>query len=187
MGDPKRLALIGGTFDPVHGGHIGIARAAQETLDLDQVRFLPCRQSPHKQDRASSASTHRLAMLRLATQGLSWAKVDAFELHQDLPSYSWRTAEAFRQRYPHSKLYWIMGTDQWQALERWANWERLAELVHFIVFQRGEFPRARNNIEATFIEGQFDISATEIREGDRDSSLSLPSVDRYIRDHGLYQ
>ena len=94
MPAPRKIALFGGTFDPVHLGHIRIAQQAKDALGLDEVRFLPCRISPHKTDSRPASGADRCEMLRLATAGLPWAVVDDFELHQAGPSYSFETAEA---------------------------------------------------------------------------------------------
>jgi nicotinate (nicotinamide) nucleotide adenylyltransferase len=144
MSAPKRIALFGGTFDPVHLGHVHIARAARETAELDEVRFLPCRISPHKLGQVSAPAEDRLAMLRLATESLPWALVDDFELHSPEPSYSYVTAEALTRRLPDVEWFWIMGTDQWEALPRWKHPERLAACVTFLVLSRAPvIPRRR--------------------------------------------
>ena len=89
MTPPRRIALFGGTFDPIHLGHVEIARRAKDLLELDQVRFLPCHTSPHKQGVASAPAVDRLEMARLATQDLPWAVVDDFAVsytHLTLPT-----------------------------------------------------------------------------------------------------
>ena len=94
MNPPRKIGLFGGTFDPVHLGHVHLATVAKDALELDQVRFLPCRISPHKAGTSPASGEHRCEMLRLATRDLPWAVVDDFELHQREPSYSYETAEA---------------------------------------------------------------------------------------------
>ena len=114
---PQRICLFGGTFDPIHLGHTHIARAAVEQLELDLVLFLPCRQSPHKTDQQHADAKHRLAMCRLATADFPWAEVNDHDLTSPPPSYSWRTAQAMQKNFPLAQLYWLMGTDQWDALQ----------------------------------------------------------------------
>ena len=107
-------------------------------LALDEVRFLPCRISPHKTDARPASGEDRFEMLSLATVDLPWAVVDDFELYQPAPSFSYQTAEAMVDRFPDSRLFWIMGGDQWDALPQWRHPELLADCVEFIVLARGE-------------------------------------------------
>jgi nicotinate-nucleotide adenylyltransferase len=155
---------MGGTFDPVHLGHMQMAEAAVAALGLDQDRFLPCQISPHKTATTPTAAADRLEMLRLATQSFDWAVVDDHEIRQDGPSYSYRTAEEMAARFPEADLFWIMGCDQWDALPNWANPERLAACVEFIVFARDHQPHPRDGYRLHVVEGVHPASATVIRE-----------------------
>ncbi|MBT8043611.1 MAG: nicotinate (nicotinamide) nucleotide adenylyltransferase [Verrucomicrobiae bacterium] len=187
---PERVCLFGGTFDPIHLGHVHIAQAAVEQLHLDQVIFLPCRQSPHKPGHQHASETHRMAMCRLATEAFDWAQVDAFDMKAPEPSYSWRTAEAMTARFPNARLFWLMGTDQWEVLPQWNRPEHLAEMVEFIVFTRGAEPRERRGFKLHAISGNHPASATAIRES-ADKQLIKewlhPNVARYISQNHLYQ
>lgn len=191
MSDPEKIALFGGTFDPVHLGHIHIAEAARNALALDEIRFIPCRVSPFKTANAPSSSEDRLEMLRLATDGLPWAVVDDFEVNREGPSYSWQTAEAMKARFPNSRLFWIMGTDQWELLPDWAHPEKLAACVEFIVFGRGNTPQARDGYRMHFVAAVHPASATGIREAFRKGAIGhewvSPGVGRFILEHRLYR
>lgn len=191
MSDRKNIALFGGTFDPVHLGHIHIAEAARNALALDEVRFIPCRVSPFKTANAPSSSEDRLEMLRLATHDLSWAVVDDFEVNREGPSYSWQTAEAMKARFSNSLLFWIMGTDQWDLLPDWAHPEKLAACVEFIVFGRGNTPQAREGYRMHFVTAVHPASATEIRESFRNGATGhewvCPEVADLIQSRKLYQ
>ncbi len=184
-----RLALYGGTFDPVHLGHIAVARAAVEALALDQVRFLPCRVSPHKLGRSTAPARHRLAMLRLATRALPWAAVDPLELDRPGPSYSWQTALATRARHPQARLFWLLGGDQWEELPDWARPEILAATLEFIVVARGGSVQPRPGWTSHALPAAHPASASAIRAsaatGLRDDWLD-PAVARYLRRHRLY-
>lgn len=187
---PRRVCLFGGTFDPIHLGHTHIAAAAAESLMLDRVVFLPCRQSPHKVGLKHTGSEHRLKMCRLATADSDWAVVDDFDLNAPEPCYSWRTAEVMRDKYPHAELYWLMGTDQWQALPRWNRPEYLAGLVEFIVFERGEKAEAREGFRMHPVAGEHPASATAIRGGiakGLHGDWLHPAVRQYIARHHLYR
>lgn len=190
MSEMKKIALFGGTFDPVHLGHIHIAEAARKALALDEVRFIPCRVSPFKTANAPTRSEDRIAMLRLATRDLPWAVVDDFEVKLAGPSYSWRTAEAMKARFPNSRLFWIMGTDQWEQLPDWAHPEKLAACVEFIVFGRGNEPQAREGYRMHAVTAVYPASATEIREAFRKGATGHewldPEVAELVRTKGLY-
>ncbi len=188
---PEKIALFGGTFDPVHLGHIHLARTAVENPGLDQVRFLPCRISPHKPGSEPTPAADRLEMLKLATAELPWAVVDDYETGFEGPSFSYRTAEEMAARFPQARLFWIMGGDQWAALDKWAEPRRLAACVEFIVFKRGKPLVQRDGYELHPIIAHHPASATAIREalaGGAESHEWLdPQVSRWIREHRLYR
>jgi nicotinate-nucleotide adenylyltransferase len=188
---PHRIALFGGTFDPIHQGHVEIATRAKESMDLDQVIFLPCRVSPHKIGIASAPPDDRLEMARLATRGLPWAEVDDFDLVSPPPSYSYLTAGEMARRFPGARLFWIMGADQWRALPAWKEPERLAALVEFLVFSRDGRPEPRAGFRMTPLSGTHPASATAIRHdlaaGGPAVKWLPPAVATYIRQHGLYK
>ena len=188
---PQRIALFGGSFDPVHLGHLEIAARAVASMRLDRVIFLPCRISPHKLDGPPpTAGEDRLAMLGLATAGLDWAEVDDFDLTQEPPSYSYLTVEEMARRHPQAKLFWLLGRDQWDALPRWKHPEMLAAAVEFIVFSREGDPLPREGWIMHPVAGVHPASATAIRTalGHGGSPPWLPpAVAAFIRDRGLYR
>jgi len=191
---PQRIALYGGTFDPVHEGHVAIARAAHQALDLDRVIFLPAFRSPHKTDVDSVSGEHRAAMLRLALAGHEWAELSTWELDQQEPSYSWKTSRHFdaelKKECRPFELFWILGEDQWSALPRWSRPDLLAELLHFIVFPRdGVDPNPRAEFRMTPVALTHPASGTAIRKalktGRTPEGLD-GAVLAYAREQGLY-
>lgn len=193
--DPLRIALFGGTFDPVHHGHVVMACAAREALALDRVVMIPCALSPHKSDGPPPTSGKcRMDMLRIASAGYPWMELDACELEREGVSFSWQTAEDFRERFPDARLFWILGQDQWQVLSKWDQPERLAGLVEFIVFGRSDGnPAMREGVAATFLPEVHGASATQIRNALREGVVPDdghpwmdPGVLDYIRLRGLY-
>ena len=190
MSYPRKIALFGGTFDPVHLGHRHMAEMAVEALGLDEVRFLPCRISPHKQGSSPASAEDRVAMLRLAMADARWAVIDDLELHRDGPSFSYETAELMRAQFPDAQLYWIMGGDQWAALPRWKHPERLARCVEFIVISRGGKLASHEHFAVHAISTEHPAAATKIRNalagGDLMEKWLHPGVAAYIRDHRLY-
>lgn len=187
----RKIGLFGGTFDPVHLGHIQLAELAKDALGLDEVRFIPCQISPHKSGTPPASGEDRAEMLRLATAELPWAVVDEYELHQPGASYSFATAEAMAEKFPEARLFWIMGGDQWDALPRWTNPERLAARVEFIVYQRGTAPVSREGYRLHLIHGEHPASATAIRgeiaAGHADHPWLHPGVWKWIESRGTYR
>jgi nicotinate-nucleotide adenylyltransferase len=191
MYHPRRIALFGGTFDPVHLGHVHLADLARKSQALDEVRFLPCRVSPHKTAASPTRAADRLEMLRLATANLPWAVVDDCEIRRGGPSFSYQTAEAMAARFPDDKLFWIMGGDQWDALPQWEQPARLAALVEFIVLARGPHPLPRLGYVLHVIDEAHPASATAIRDALARGATShpwlAPPVARWIVEHQLYR
>ena len=186
---PHSLCLFGGTFDPIHDGHIHIAQLAHAKLKLDNVIFLPCQQSPHKLESKSASAKHRFAMCQLAIKNLTWAEVHDHDLTAPTPSYSWKTAAFFKQAYPHAKLFWLMGTDQWNALHRWSRVDYLAEMVEFIVCTRGDQTLIERSYTYHTIRTDHPASSTAIRnslmKGTKPSWLSH-EVQDYLQKAKLY-
>ena len=185
------IAIFGGTFDPPHVGHCVIAEEAKQSCGLDRVIFLPCHQSPHKTSLPQASDQDRLAMLQLCTADLPWAEVSDWELQKPKPSFSFETAEHFRATFPRANLFWLMGVDQWLALERWSKPDRLAELLTFIVFPRDNISPSRNpKFRSVFLNREIKVSATAIRGRvhAQESVVELvhPEVNRYIQSRALY-
>ncbi len=189
MAFPQRIALFGGSFDPVHLGHLQVAETARRALDLDLVLFIPCRQSPHKEDGTFASEEDRLEMLHLALHDLEWTAVSEIEMLLPPPSYSWITAEAMHEVYPEARLFWLMGADQWAAIQTWTRPDYLADLVEFIVHDRGAPPDPQPGFRVHFIHGDHPASATSIRAQAPESLPSRwlpPKVEQFIRLRGLY-
>ena len=189
MNYPRRVALFGGTFDPVHRGHVLVAETARKELDLDLVVFIPCRQSPHKEDGTLATEDERIEMLELALEGRPWASVSEIEIQLPPPSFSWITAEAMLEIYPKSRLFWLMGSDQWSVIQTWTRPDYLADLVEFIVHDREGGAAPQPGFRAHFIAGAHPASASAIRAQAADALPSEwldPKVEHYIRSRGLY-
>ena len=187
---PQRIALFGGTFDPVHNGHLDLVGQAKATCQLDRVVFIPCARSPFKEDATEAGAEERFAMLEMAIAEkgwTDWAGVSRFEIDREPPSYSWRTAHHFRGTYPGAKLHWIVGGDQWEQLDRWAESEKLRQWLEFIVVTRsGSETRPRPDWRATFLEFDHPASASAIRDGRGDPQWLPVSVADFIGKRTLY-
>lgn len=185
-----KLCIFGGSFDPVHEGHVRVAAHARKHGGLDRVLFMPCALSPLKEQAPAVTDGQRCRMIELALQGLDWAVLDRTDLSLPRPSWSWRLAECVAAAHSGAELFWLMGKDQWDALEQWGRWRHLAELVTFIVYHRRGAPIAREDVRAVFIEGDEPASSTGIRENLRAGRFPVPhlnpAVEEFIRREGLY-
>mgnify|MGYP001097560417 FL=1 len=123
-----RVGLMGGSFDPIHIGHVRIASEARKALDLDRVLFLPSGRPPHKAHLGASAA-QRLEMTKLATQGLPWAEASDIELHHTGKSYTSDTLRMLHQQYPDAELWLLMGTDMFLSLQDWREPQEILRQV----------------------------------------------------------
>jgi nicotinate-nucleotide adenylyltransferase len=180
-----KLALFGGTFDPIHQGHITIAACARREFKLDRVLFIPARQSPHKTDTAPGASAReRCEMIEIAISDLPWASLWSGELDRSPPSYSWQTAAYFRNALPGSQLFWILGSDQWQVIDSWSRSDYLARSLTFLVFPRPAPPQPIPGFRMHALSATHPASSTDIRAGQFEHLH--PGVERFVQEHGLY-
>jgi nicotinate-nucleotide adenylyltransferase len=131
-----RVGVFGGTFDPVHLGHLIPAVRALETFRLDALTFIPAGRPPHKQGETIAPFSHRFAMLALATHPYERFFVSDLELEGDQPTYTVATLRRFRTRCPADQLYFLLGSDSFSQINTWHRWEELVDLVHLIVLHR---------------------------------------------------
>lgn len=127
-----KIAIFGGTFDPVHSEHINIVKAAKEKLQADKVIVVPAFIPPHKQGKLLASATDRLNMAKLAFAGISGCEVSPYELNAGGTSYTCRTVAHFKQKYPDAQLYWLVGADMLKDFYTWKEPDvilSMAELV----------------------------------------------------------
>jgi nicotinate-nucleotide adenylyltransferase len=200
MGDTTlravKIGFLGGSFDPVHFGHLMAAQDAYEQHQLDRLILVPAAQAPLKPNDIQSSPQHRLAMLHAATEWDKRFEVSDIELKRGGVSYTIDSARHFRTIYPRDELYWIIGGDQLPKLHLWKDIVELAALVEFIFLERPGFPiKARPEIPGLRLhrcDGHLlAISSTELRERTR-RNLSLDyfvphKAIVYIKEHGLYR
>lgn len=211
----RPIGLFGGTFDPVHYGHLRPALEMREALALAEVRFIPAGVPPHRDPPAASAA-QRTAMLELALQGQPGLCVDRRELERPGPSYMVDTLTSLRAELGDTPLCLLLGSDAYLGLASWHRWQELIELAHLVVMHRpGWSPTQagagaparllaqRGTDDATALTRhpagavllravtQLDISATAVRAligAGHDPRYLLPDAVRdYIRAQGLYQ
>lgn len=213
FGPDSMIGIFGGTFDPVHFGHLRPALEVQQALHLQEVRFIPAGQPPHR-DQPFASSTQRLAMLKAAIVDQPGFVVDERELRRPGPSYMVDTLVSLRSEMETEPLCLILGYDAFLGLTSWHQWQRLIELAHLVITHRpgwnhDDLPDELQSLlqqhamatmklaevpagGISFVEvTQLDISATRIREQIRvgqDVRYLLPeSVYEMIREQNLYR
>jgi nicotinate-nucleotide adenylyltransferase len=185
------IGLFGGSFDPVHHGHLVVGQVAREKLGLELLRFVPAREQPFKRGRHGTSPTHRAAMLSLALRGSPGFAVEPAELSRPGPSYTVDTLEELRQREPGTELVLLLGADAAAELPSWHEARRIPELARVVVFARpGTAVPASPWVAGSIEVPAIDISATEIRNRVRQGRSVrywVPdAVAEYITTHRLY-
>jgi len=159
------LALLGGTFDPVHFGHLRIASETAVALKLPEVRLIPSKTPVHRA-RPGASEAQRLAMLRLAVADVPGLMVDDRELKRETPSYTVLTLESLRAEFPQRPLIWLIGIDAFIHINHWYEWPRLFELAHFVVLNRPGFAvsQALSPLLAEVWQGRLTRSTDTLHE-----------------------
>ena len=191
-----KIGFLGGSFDPVHFGHLMAAQDAYEQHQLDRLILVPAAQAPLKPNDVQSSAEDRLAMLHAAVEWDRRFEISDFELRRGGVSYTIDSARHFRALYPNDDLFWVIGGDQLPRLHLWKDIQELAKLVEFIFLERPGYPvRAAPDIPGLRLhrcDGHLlAISSTELRERIR-LGLSLDyfvphKAIVYIKDRALYR
>lgn len=191
-----RLALYGGAFDPVHCAHLRVAHYALEQARLDRVIFIPAAQSPLKRHAPYSDDAARLEMLTLALQEQAGFAVDTIEMQRGGISHTIDTVGHFRDAYPNSNLFWIIGGDQFEQLERWHRIDALVHMLTFLVLARPGADLVNStlipHLRYQVLEAPLMLeSSSEIRERCRNDRLLrgwVPAaVEAFISEQRLYK
>lgn len=187
-----RRGVFGGSFDPVHQGHLTVAAAAADRLPLDRVHFVPAGQQPFKQGRHRASAADRVAMLELATAHDERFVVDRREVDRDGPSYTVDTLRALQAEFPRDPLVFLLGADAARDLFGWHEAEEIPRLATVVVLTRPgadspDLSLAHRVLDVPAVE----VSATQVRErvarGESITRLVPPAVAQYIENHGLYR
>lgn len=211
----ETIGIFGGTFNPIHNGHLALANSVLNTLHCAQIRLIPAAVPPHKETPAVTAQ-HRAAMVALAIQDHPRLVLDTCELDRQGPSYTIDTLHLLRQRFPAQALCLIMGQDSYQKLPSWHRWQALLDTCHLLVVHRADcenhlslhaahagrliditraaemFAQQPNGLISFLPSPPPDISSTRIRAALQAQSPSIttalpPLVLRYIQQNHLYQ
>lgn len=203
----SKIGIIGGTFNPVHIAHLAIAEQFYDQIGLDICYFVPTFISPFKIDKAEDEEVtafHRLKMVELALGNNPHFKIDDFEIKNQSISYSYLTIEYFKNKYPDSELYFLIGQDQANHFHKWKNWQEICKLSQLTIAKRideNSFPtKEREEISSKLeVAGKrpiwinntnMEISSSEIRQRFKDrksTNYLLPDkVYDYIKENQLY-
>jgi len=209
----RRLGILGGTFDPVHLGHMDLADAAHRALGVTEIVMVPSNVPPHRPQPITSAY-HRFAMVAFAVQERPGWRAADLELRSEAPSFTSRTLDGFHHRgYRPTELFFVIGADAFFEIESWRDYPHILDAAHFVVISRPGIPvravAARlPHLGARMVTGPADaltsnvpliilidaptadVSSTAIRErlaaGESIDGLVLPRVRQHIEQHGLY-
>ena len=164
----KRIALYGGTFDPVHIGHVAVAQALSKLFALDEVLFIPAARAPHKRISPVTPALHRYAMLALATQNEPHLRVSTVELDAPEKPYTFETLARMREILgSEAQLFFVMGADSWMEITTWREWERVLTLTDQLVVTRPGYELSTNHVTPAIRERIVDVrgAAREAVEG----------------------
>lgn len=209
MSQAPRIGILGGTFDPIHFGHLEAASASRQALSLDRILLLPARTPPHRSTEPRASVYHRFAMIALAASSLEDMVASDIELRREGPSYTALTLEALhREGFSPAQLYFITGSDAFAEIGSWYDYPRIFELANFVVVSRPGaailspqplIPNPQSPVPAgpTAATSVFvveaktpDVSSTDIRRraarGESIEGLVPASVAEHIRRHRLY-
>lgn len=188
----RRIGVYGGTFDPIHNGHLHAVEQVRQVCDLDSVLFVPTGQSWQKDD--VSPADDRFAMVELALAGHPSFQVSRVDLDRAGPTYTVHTLSDLKETTPDSELFFILGNDAYADIDSWKDAARLTELAELVVMVRADRPEggafsAKPRVNLVEIDA-LPISATDIRKrvrnGESIAGFVPEAVERYIQDHNLY-
>ena len=196
----RKIGLFGGTFDPIHNGHIALAECVLKEMALDEIIFIPSGNPPHKSSKSVTDKIHRYNMVRLALSGKAFFSVSDYEINKQSPDYSYITISHFKEKYPEDEIFFIVGGDSFRDFPEWKNFETLISLCTFIVVARPgvkpseyyeKYDGLKRPEKTLFLENfSCDISSTDVRNRiknneDLENKISAEVFD-YIKTNNLY-
>ena len=197
-----RRAVFGGSFDPVHNGHVNLVKQIYDSVPLDEIIIMPARVSPFKQDTVPTSESQRLEMCRLAFEELPFVTVSDYEISRPEVSYTVNTIKHLREIYPDDELFFIMGSDMLLSFEKWYKFEEILSICTVIAASREDGEKDMESLKKqaeslgqygrvmVVSTGVYVMSSTEIREklkNSSDISCYVPeNVVKYILDNRLY-
>lgn len=203
MSDDNIIGILGGTFDPIHLGHKALGVSAIKEVGLDKLIIMPARIQPFKMGKKVTDGIHRIAMAKLAFEDIANVEVSDYEISNSEISYTYDTFTHLKSIYPKDKLYFILGTDSFLQLEKWYKGIDLLRASNFAVSVRPGYKEEELESQIDHYRREYgtnvrkiyakmpDVSSTEVRkrlqEGNDTLDLLPETVERYIRENGLYR
>ena len=187
-----RTIIFGGSFDPVHVGHLALASEACNSGLADEVWFMVSPQNPHKQQNNLSDENVRLQMVRLAIEGYDKFKASDFEFALPRPSYTINTLKALEESFPEREFILLVGADNWEKFDRWYKHDEILARYRIVVYPRDNSGAVAVPEGVTWLPAELhDVSSTQIRDlvkkGNSISELVTPAVEKYIQENNLYK
>lgn len=198
----KKIGIMGGTFNPIHYGHLALANTAYNQFGLDTVWVMPSKVPPHKQHVELISANHRIEMIKAALHGEPFLQLSLFEMHRSGYTYTYDTLQKLHERYPNTQFYFIMGGDSLRSFDSWRKPDVIAKLCILLVANRGLVVSEELSEQMARVTDQFQaqigllniprmsVSSSEIRrriaDGEAVRELIPPAVEHYIRTHQLY-
>lgn len=197
----KKIAIFGGSFNPVHNGHVNICEWCQQEYNFDEILLIPTNIPPHKEANDMVSGLHRVNMLKLATRGIDYVTISEIELQQTGVSYTYLTIEKLKELYTNTDFYLIIGSDMLFSFDKWVNFTQILDNVTIIsgarhenefqqlLDKRDNFGEYKSKIEIINLDIR-DISSTDVRDILKSSvgveeKISL-EVYNYIKENNLY-
>lgn len=187
-----RTGIFGGSFNPIHNGHVSLARQLREKAGLDEVWLMVSPQNPLKKSYDLLDDNLRMEMARLAVEGREGIIASDYEMHLPKPSYTWNTLQSLSKDYPEREFVLLMGGDNWALFDKWYHYDDILKNYSIVVYPRRDSLRSLGEtLSAQIVEAELlDISSTEIRErikaGKGIRRMVPKAVADFIKEKGLY-
>ena len=187
-----RTGIFGGSFNPIHNGHISLARQLREKAGLDEVWLMVSPQNPLKKSSDLLDDNLRMEMARLAVEGREGIIASDYEMHLPKPSYTWNTLQSLSKDYPEREFVLLMGGDNWALFDKWYHYDDILKNYSIVVYpRRDSLSSFGETLSAQIVEAELlDISSTEIREriksGKGIRRMVPKAVADFIKEKGLY-
>jgi nicotinate-nucleotide adenylyltransferase len=180
----KKVAFYGGSFDPLHNGHLTIARKLIEIFELKEFVFIPAFHAPHKKDKKPTSAFHRFAMMCLATQSEDKIKVSKMELDAPEKPFTFETQTKLKDEFTDSEIFFVIGADSWQEIDTWREWEKVLTLTNIIVVTRPDYEISFTHVTEEIRERIVDLREKKNHSRIDNNKHELETKDQRLKTKG---